>query len=269
MKIFGINNSYNSPLFGSRKQEIREADKLQRKARAEFPMLSQTMADDLYLSSRYDSKNKGRLERITDMMHRKIKLMREMAEFPSYYKINLSEEEKGIPYILNLNMIRQLRLGNCKENAMAAMAVLTANGYFNSDRVELMYKMDFINKKTGEIEDRKLYPMDHSFVITDMQKGNKKGEQNYVVDPWLGFADGKEGAIARFKEIYKKRDYFEAESFMRNMFRCDKRLSREEFEEQYEIRTGFYFKKTEPDMTREQKEYLGLYAREVYKNMSV
>ena len=56
---------------------------------------------------------------------------------------------------------------------------------------------------------------------------------------------------------------------MRNMFRCDKRLSREEFEEQYETRTGFYFQKTEPDMTREQKEYLGLYAREVFQNMSV
>ena len=152
MKIFGINNSYNSPLFGSRKQEIREADKLQRKARAEFPMLSQTMADDLYLSSRYDSKNKGRLERITDMMYRKIKLMREMAEFPSYYKIDIPEEEKSIPYIVNLNMIRQLKLGNCKENAMAAMAVLTANGYFNSDRVELMYKMDFINKKQGNLK---------------------------------------------------------------------------------------------------------------------
>lgn len=269
MKIFGINNCYNSPLFGSRKKEIKEADKLQRKTRAEFPMLSQTMADDLYLSTKYTSKKRVKAERITDKMYQKIKLMREMADFPSYYKINLSEEEKGIPYILNLNMIRQLRLGNCKENAMAAMAVLTANGYFNSDRVELMYKMDFINKKTGEIEDRKLYPMDHSFVITDMQKENKKGEQNYVIDPWLGFADGKEGAIARFKEIYKKRDFFEAESFMRNMFRCDKRLSREEFEEQYETRTGFYFQKTEPDMTREQKEYLGLYAREVFQNMSV
>ena len=269
MKVFGINNCYNSPIFGSRKQEIREADKLQRKTRAEFPMLSQTMADDIYLSSRYESKNKGRLGRITDKMYKKIKLMREMADFPDYYKINLSEEEKAIPYVINLNIIRQLKLGNCKENAMAAMAVLTANGYLNSDRVELMYKMDFINKKTGEIEDRKLYPMDHSFVVTDMKKDGKEGKQNYVIDPWLGFADSKEGAIARFKEIYKKRDVFEAESYMRNIFCCNHEIAREELEEQYETRTGFYFKKTEPDITREQKEYLGLYAREIFQNMSV
>lgn len=198
MNIAPLNFDFIS--FASRKKEIREADAVERKTKLTFPAISATYIDGFYYSAKPNSKNRFRTEYISDKIQTKIEETREIAKNPDFYIPDTSEIEKSTLYAINLNRLKQLKMGNCKENAMAAVAVLAANGYYNSKRVELNYRMDLTDRITGK-KYTKFYPLDHSFAVTDMIKENSlnNGERNIVIDPWLGFAESKEGAIGRFK----------------------------------------------------------------------
>lgn len=267
--MFGTYDNFTPPPrinFTSRNKNIRKADDIQRKTRETFPMLSQTYVDGFYNSVKYSSENYARARQISDNMYKKIRIMREIEEYPEYYKLKIPEAERKTLYAIALNGARQLKTGNCKENAKAAVATLCANGYYNSERVELMYRVRFVDKETGSEEYSNIYPLDHSFAVTDMNRG---GEKNIVIDPWLGFADSKEGAVARFKQIYDERDYREAISTFRGLFCCQKEITREEFDEKYDIKTSFEFRPTEPYTTRYQLKKLGEYARIMYDGIVI
>ncbi len=266
MKI--LSSPLNNISFGSRKKEIKEADKIERKAKETFPMISQSRADDYYLCTKHNSKNRFKAQKYTDRIWRKIQTMRDTAQYPDFYKPEIPEIDREVLYAINLNEMKRLKAGNCKEHAMAAVAALCANGYYNTERVELYYTIDFKNKETGEIEHGSRYPMDHSFALTDMKKGNDKGEKrNIVVDPWLGFADYKSGAIARFKQIYTQRDMKEASSYIRNEFCCKKKITSRELAERYETNEHFSFVPSEPYTTPYQLRRLGEYARDKYEGI--
>ncbi len=255
-----LNNIKYSPSFSARNKEIRTADAIERKTKAEFPMLSQT-----YIDSFYRSRDKGPVVSKQLQMQSKIKEMRRIAANPEAYGHKVSSPfERNTLYPNNLNAIKSLKMGNCRENAMAAVAVLLANGYYNSERTLLMYKVDFVNKETGELESSGLYPLDHSFAVSDMNRGGKK---DIVIDPWLGFADSKSGAIARFKQIYSEEDYKEAISILRGLFCADKMITYDEFAQKYDTKTGFYFMPAENDLEEFQKFALGQYARAKFKGI--
>ena len=188
MKIGFQNNIY----FSARKPEIRKADDIQRRARAEFPMLSSSYANDFYVSvgkgNRITQKKQSLFSHLCDCV--------EKTRNGSSAKI--IPHETYVPYVRRLNAVKKNKTGNCMEAAMATATALLANGYKNTSIGNLLYEAKFLDKKTGETVYSGTISLDHSFVMTDM---NKCGERNIIVDSWLGFADSKEGAIARYKQI--------------------------------------------------------------------
>lgn len=255
-------NSYNSsPYFTSRKKEIRDADDIQRKTRQTFPMMSPTYIDEFYGVTKFRSKNKSYARRISDKKYDTIAKSRDIAQYPDAFGLRVSQFEKNTPYIIDLNLMKATKLGNCMENAKAAVATLCANGYYNSKRAGLYLQVDFVNKKTGELEHSELGSLDHSFAVTDMNEGNG---YKYVVDPWLGFADGVEGAISRFKQVYSEKDYHTPISDIRYRFVMKKRRKNEEFySENYDVKTRMKIVIME-DYSEEKMKDLGDYSRIMY-----
>ena len=190
-----INNTCNIS-FKSKKPEVKKADDIQRRVKLEFPSLSSSYVNDFYIST-------GKNNRITNKRMDLYSHLCDLIKKVRLHPVNrLSVRREYIPYIDSLNAVKKYKAGNCMETAMAAVSALFANGYRNTKMGSLAYKADFLDKKTGEVVFSDSISLDHSFAVTDMNKG--KG-RNIIVDPWLGFADTKEGAIARYKKIKDQR----------------------------------------------------------------
>ncbi len=215
-------NIYNIKThFKSRNHLIREADDIRRAARSTFPMTSSTYIDEFYLTASPQSVHKNYARMLSDKYKKKIETVRDIVSDQKYY-LPKSNEEKNAPYGVNLQYIKLTRLGNCKESAIAALAALCANGYNQSERVELYIKTQYINKKTGEIEYEGTDPLDHSFVVTTMNKKDlykAKEKDLIIIDPWMGFTDSFSGAKARYKSIYDKESLKDINSYRNSMFR--------------------------------------------------
>lgn len=264
MKINGLYYNYNSPVFGSKKHSVQKADEIQRQTRRAFPMLSPTYIDNFYHIKKYGYDDRLKATRISDKIHSKIMTAREMEKFPQYYGINQSDFEKDTPYALILSIVRDLKLGNCQENAKAAVAVLCANGYLNTKRANLYLQIDMVNKHTGEVEYTERAPLDHSFAITDM---NTEDDLNIVVDPWLGFADTKDKAIAKFKSMYDERDFYEPRSYCRYRFFLSKHNRGEEVAtSDYDVKTKMVIVPIE-SFDKEKLENLGYYTQLINKRI--
>jgi len=257
MKVGSI-TQYNNFSFRARKKEIKKADSIERAAKANFPMISPTYIDDFYRCAKPCSINYKKANDISTRVQNDI-LKRRYSYALLKSKQNAPED---IIYALSLHDMKKEKTGNCMENAMAALTVLFANGYYNSERVELFYKASFINKKTGEIEYEDRTPLNHSFVLTDMKKeGEEKGKKNVVIDPWLGFADSLEGARGRFKQFYNG-DLSTCKEMFTKLFKIDKLQKGEQFSpDDYDIRLDFEFLPCDDFEFESEKRQLGFYAR--------
>jgi len=247
--------------FSARKKEIREADAFVRKARAAFPLTSSTYINTFYKSARPASSYMMKVQAKRNSIAEGILNMRDTVKKQEDDNIYFSELERNTMYAAKLRNMKELKLGNCEESATAALALLYANGYYNSEKASLCYKVSFINKETGESEYSHLYPYDHVLVRTDMNMG---GEKNIVIDPWLGFADSESGAIARYKEIYGENLKKEAINLLRTVFCFQKRMTIDEFNKKYSAKTTTVFDPHDKYATDYQKKRLGEYARKTF-----
>lgn len=167
-------------------------------------------------------------------------------------------------YADDLDLSEHTGLGNCMEYAKSTMAALCANGYYNSERVNLRYEVKFINKKTGETEYKSEDSLDHSFIITDL---NCRKEKDIIVDSWLNFADYKNGAVARFKGIFDD-EIRDCEKFHKKLFTLEKLKKEGKYNpEDYKMEAGFVFAPREINATKYEKERLGDYARNIYPEL--
>ena len=202
MKINSFNFLY-TPSFLAKSKTARKADDIQRRAKANFPVMSVTYLNDNY--GVFADKNgkyyeKAHLYRLNldDKIHSSRK--------------NISNEIYDKSYdnpLFGLNSwlcgIKKNKIGNCAENARIALAALYANGYYNSSLVLLYYNVNILDRKTNEMVMQYPESLDHCFVVTDMKKGlNKDNPKNYVLDLWLGFGSSKEDADRKFKAFYGK-----------------------------------------------------------------
>lgn len=259
-----INNSYNSISFCRKDKNIRNADKLQRQTRLAFPILSATYIDTFYNCADANSSKHQTASKASDGLMDRIYSMRSgfsYAERLAAY----NQFDKKMMYILDA--LTKKKIGNCTENAQLALAVLCANGYYNSSLVGLQYEVKFVNKKTNEVEYRNLTNLDHAFVTTDL---NERKEEDIIIDPWLGFASYEEEAFSRFKSIYGE-ELDDLVEMSKKLFRIEKiqkgQLAKNEkidFDN-YEIRKGFKLIKGFSDNgSIEEKKSLGELVRSKY-----
>ncbi len=258
--------------FGTRNKYIREADDIRRKAGTTFPRISSTYVDDFYISANPQRKTprNERVREISKKIEHRIETVRDIIKDQQYY-LPPSDERKNTPYGLNLYGVELSKAGNCKEAAITALAALCANGYYESERAELFLKTQFINKKTGKIEYEASDPLDHSFVLTTMNRkplAKAREKDLIVLDPWIGFTDSLSGAKGRFKQVYSDDSYDEITSFRRSMFRLEK-VKKENILinfDDYDIKQKFIIKT--PDLyTPYQLRTLGNYAQNKYHSL--
>ncbi len=203
MQITPVNIRNSSVSFGTRREDIRKAQDIERRAKLVFPMMSWTMVNEKYLSLNSKSNSCRRPKQLLGKLSKKITRARENAEF--YEQI--LKENPNIKYVeakalKELEVIKDLKVGNCHENAVAALAVLAANQYYDCSQVSLGCKVTIRNRDTKSVEDKYYYELDHTFVVADI---NGDGKKDVVIDPWLDFADSKSGSMARFKAFYTKK----------------------------------------------------------------
>ncbi len=247
------------PSFSAKSEEIKRADFIMRKTNQNFPMMSASYVDDLYECTRPKSKRREKSRKILRGLWDKVYFLREKCEYAEKYAAYSSFEKKSM---FDLEQISKVKIGNCEESAKAAMAVLCANGYYNSSRVSLCYKVEFVNKQTKKVEYFAINSLDHSCVTTDL---NTRKEQDIVIDPWFGFADFKQGAVSRFKQVYlDKTEHFK--TMQQKLFAEQKAKKGEKFNpNDYEMRTKFLFNRLYSDFSsKEEKEKLGELVLEQY-----
>lgn len=250
MKIFSPNNSTVN--FRARNENVRKADDLQRKSRNVFPMISATYIDDFYSSSKPKSKNRAFAKEISNKIQNGIMKRRKTIEI-AREKVT---KEEDLLYAFELSVIRDEKTGNCLESAKAALAVLFANGFYNSKTANLYLDIDFINKKTGEVEYSTKEFLNHAVVLTDMNKG---GDKNIVIDRWLGFADNSQGAAGRYKQLYDG-DLDVYENMHKKLFYIEKMSKGEEIKlDDYVCKMKFSYIPVEEFKNQEDKEKLGFY----------
>ena len=264
-----VSNIIFHPKFKSRKKEIRKADDIQRRMLQTFPMLSPSYMDEFYFSTKIDkdgvpvNKHARHIFKKADC---KLTAVRTISKNPEKYGIKRSKVEQNIPYTQLLDGIRLMKVGNCEEKAIAALAALCANGEYNAERVCLGLKTEYINKNTGETEYQAIDSLDHSFVVAVLEDSEKKDK--IVMDPWLGFTDSISGAKARFKQIYDDNALHDILSYHRSMFRLQKaeKTGIVIKPEDYERRTNFVFY-TPVKLTDENLKDLGLYSRIMFDKL--
>jgi len=251
MKVLLCNNNFqNLCLFQGSREDKRKADIIMRKSKGVFPMLSASYADDFYFSIQEGSKKQSEAgENVQKLWDKIFALRRECDKVERYSKFVMFPSKT----VYDLSRISKNRVGNCNECSKAALALLCANGYHNSLRVNLFYRVNFVNKETGKMEYSAASNLDHSFVITDM---NTRERQDIVIDPWLGFADYKQGAYSRYKQLYLD-DLENYKNMHKKLFIIEKLKEGEEINlEDYEMRTGFLLRETGYS-TLEDREKLG------------
>lgn len=265
MKISVINNTQN---FGSRNKNIRIADDIHRRARLTFPVLSATYVDEFYGVTK--DKNNKKAQKLFSRLDNKVGALREVTDNPTKYGITPDELKREAPYSRLLNGIDFLKVANCKECAVVALAGLLANGYYNSSRVNLGLEVKFINPKTKEEEYNKITSLDHSFVITTLDKKSDKQKDKIVVDNWLNFTDSVSGAIERFKKIYNEDYIKDIIAFNRSMFRVEKAERTGELinPDDYEIKTKMVFCPAD-NLSEAQVKDLAHYARLMYDDLVI
>lgn len=176
MKI-SLNTVYNCIQFSRKDAAVRKADELQIQTRRSFPVMSSTYADNFYFSLGKNSTRKEAAKTVNRKIFSKISDMRN--DF-SYADRLAAYNRFDTKMIYVLKQLDKNRVGNCLENARLALAVLCANGYYNSSLVKLRYEIQIINKKTRKLEYKESTDLDHAFVITDMNERDKK---DIVIDP--------------------------------------------------------------------------------------
>lgn len=198
MNILKVQNNHYQPLFKAKKQTIKDADKIMRTSKKAFPFVSSTFMRSFYLTVNQNSKYHNKVINKANKIATMINTNRGIVNCARINAKNPKEAKTFIPYVTSINSSLSSKVGNCQEQAQAALGVLFANGYYNSKYASLVLDVAIMNKRTNKVVYRKDVSLDHGFVLTDM---NQEKDLNIVVDPWLGFADSKENAIARYKSI--------------------------------------------------------------------
>ncbi|MBQ9246515.1 hypothetical protein IJ182_09640 [bacterium] len=219
MKI--IQNPNLNINFSARNKNIRKADDIMRKAKCAFPVISSTYVDTFYKTVSNNNQNSARREktiRISDKINDFIHKLRDTTDRVDYFDNAIGN---NIPYSNTLRVTSLYKLGNCEEAAAVALSALIANGYTNSHRANLGLQVDFENKKTGKIEDSRKELLDHTFVVTTLDKKNPKMKDIIVVDPWMGFTDSVSGAISKFKSVYDNNENSNTINTAKSMFKAE------------------------------------------------
>ena len=264
MKI-SLQTNYTRTTFSARKQEIRQADDIQRKSRENFPMFSPS-----YLQEFYCLNGKGQN---TPKQVRTIQIAQRLV-----YKINagrIVDDESSKTsyfaepiYIRPLDRIKRTKIGNCHEASIATLATLTANGFYDAKRVSLEQKTECVNKKTNKVVFSKNYDLDHTVVVSAMGKENSKENDLIVLDSWMGFADSISGARDKYSMfIYENKNKSDFnDSF--SLFRIDHFQETGEFLDKNDcyIRHRIVFKDEEKHSEKDLKE-LGRHARMMYPHL--
>ena len=261
MKISRINNNLT---FNARRKDVKKADTIKRRTTSVFPMVSDTYFQTFYKISK-KSKPGDKVSEIERRLDKKIATSRMAETFPNLYGKDFPRETRDVLYGISLDGIKQNKAGNCTECSKATMAVLCANGYYNSERMNLVYRSEFVNRMTGETDYVIDAPLDHSLVVTDMNEG----EKDIVIDSWMSFADTKEGAISRYKDIYDKKDQDAAVDYSIKKLCKQHSLEEKYVRTTYRIKSRMDFAPADPYATAYQLKRLGEYARENYKGIVI
>ncbi len=262
-----LNLNYTRPTFTSKKEHIRKADDIQRKATSNFPMFSPSYLQEFYClnGSGQNTPKQVRTIQIAQRIVYKInagRIVDEETSKRSYFSEPL--------YIRPLDRIKKTKIGNCHEASIATLAALAANDINDAKRVSLEQRTEYVNKKTKKVVFSKNYDLDHTFVISAMGKENPKESDLVVLDSWMGFADSISGAkdkYARFIDEKKNKEDFN-NNF--SLFRVDHFEKTGELlnKNDLEIRYRVVFKDEEKYSEQEMKE-LGRYSRMMYPHLSL
>lgn len=269
MKI-SFQQTYIQPTFSAKKPEIRKADDIQRKSKANFPMFSPTYLKEFYFLGQksIDDPKITRTRQIAQRIVYKINAARECDRQDSEYSF-IHSFRKETPYIRTLHRIKDSKIGNCEEASCATMATLAANGYYDSKRMSLVLKGQFVNKETNEVAYTTIpHPLDHVFVVSAMGKENPTEKDLVVLDSWYGFSD----SISKAKEKYQKlADNKKVKNDIKeelSLFRVDYFAETGKILDwnDYNIKYSIQFKEKE-NYTEEDIKALGRHARMMYPRL--
>ena len=200
MKIMPVN--IQSTCFKSKHKDIRKADDLMRKTNLAFPMFNPSYAYYFYdsIDIRNPEKHPAREKFEAGICHKFIRQVRKPNDFMEEIQTKFD-----IPHAYLLSLLKDKKMGNCKETAIATLCALYANGYHNSQRVSLAYEYKIIDNSTKEILLEGENDLDHSVVLTDLNlPERKKINELIVIDPWLEYAGTTTSANGKYKMQFGK-----------------------------------------------------------------
>lgn len=293
--------AYFCPNFNARSKESKKADEIERITRANFPMLSPSYVEKFYISAGPDSKNQARAREITRKMWNISLQNRAIADGMR----KLASLAGQNPYPLNdILWTKETKIGCCDESSDAALAVLYANDYFNASRSQLICEINFIDINTGESVFKTENSIKHCFVTVGFDKDTKvdmpvfesedfsseipedisvedlsrifgikfinfdsKGsDQNFVIDPWLSFADYSHSAVSKYKQVFSDEiEVFQNSSILRFLEKLEEEGDEnpDSLLENYKMAVTFKFKNIS-NQTLEEKRLIAKEMKKAY-----
>ena len=247
-----------NPSFKAKNQNIRKADDIQRNAKLSFPFMSPSYCDAFYKTNKkWEPNIKAKYDKVLMKADKKLSAIRLHAKEDAFKGETFDERNMNAPIFNTLRGIRLLKTANCHECAALTMAALAANGFYNVERANISANFEFINKETGKSEYKATEPIDHTIVIA------KIGEDDVVVDTWLGFADSISGAKAKFKQQLWDSDIRAKAREHRSLFRVKKNEETGKIinpDKDYTLKTTINFNKAE-ESSPENIRMIGYYTR--------
>ena len=186
-----LKNMNISPVsFCAKHRDIRKADDIMRHSNKCFPMFSPSYAISHW--NRFtQNTNQAELER-TAFFNKYSKILDE--------KVRNKYINDDDSYHLNLfEPLKKEKMGNCKENAIALIATLFANGYEKAARIGLEYEINFVDKKTKKVASTSVFNFDHTCVMTTMDNKEKRKKFEDLI-----IIDGGKGQLSSVMEIFEK-----------------------------------------------------------------
>lgn len=267
MNISLVNN-YTNLTFSARNKDIRKADDIQRHSRQVFPMLSPTYIDEFYISAKQE-KDTPKIQYLNNEMTAEINAARKSHKLKSMTEDNgLCSHPMANFYLYTLLNLTKNKIGNCKEASIATIGMLASKGYYDSHKVNLVLRNEFINKQTKKVEFSSEIPLDHAFVITSLNEESRQDDNNKIVlDSWMGFADSVSGAKNRYKHLFTEDKLAKLKQQSIETFKTHLKLYGEEFDmDKYEMRHNFVFNRSDNLTQKDMKEF-GMFVKMMEKDI--
>lgn len=178
----------------TRSLEIRNIDKIMRRANSAYPRVSPYRAHMTTTGKQISERHRNWIQRAGEAVDSRRSMV-----FGYDLERIIANDLEGL---------RRNKLGDCGESSTLMMAALTANGIKDFELAHLHFDAEIYNNETKKLLATHSYNTTHEFLVKNLDpKADTKNPKSYgkdlvVIDAWAGFCTNLQEAFNKYFDMF-------------------------------------------------------------------